>query len=152
MPVRDDRTGISLTKDHARRLQDLRRRLERLMDEHVRQGGKLGREGADIAAFRIETLALGDGIENPEEGRRIGAGRIGSLAHAIREVLLEAIESGGSSLRDFRHADGDLGYFQHRFLVYGRDGELCAKPGCDGVIQRIVQSGRSSYWCPRCQR
>ena len=85
-------------------------------------------------------------------GGRIGAVRIGNLVQAIRAVLLEAIEAGGSSLRDFRHADGELGYFQHQFAVYGREAEACPKPGCNGVIRRTLQSGRSSFWCPQCQR
>ena len=78
--------------------------------------------------------------------------RIEKLAVAIRETLAEAIEAGGSSLRDFRHADGELGYFQHSFRVYGRAGEPCVTPGCTGTVARVVQSGRSSFHCPRCQR
>lgn len=74
------------------------------------------------------------------------------LVPIIRDVLEEAIEAGGSSLKDYRQADGELGYFQHRFRVYGREGEPCATPGCTGTIQRIVQSGRSSFFCPVCQR
>ena len=74
-----------------------------------------------------------------------------SLVPAIREVLREAIEAGGSTLRDYRQADGDLGYFQHAFRVYGREGEPCLTPGCDGTVRRIVQSGRSSFYCPSCQ-
>ena len=69
----------------------------------------------------------------------------------IRAVLAEAIEAGGSSLRDHRQADGELGYFQHSFAVYGREGEPCRTPGCDGTIARDVQSGRSSFHCPVCQ-
>lgn len=74
------------------------------------------------------------------------------LAQAIREVLGEAIEAGGSSLRDFTDTNGELGYFQHRFAVYGRQGEPC--PSCGGPkgIQRIVQAARSTFFCPRCQR
>jgi formamidopyrimidine-DNA glycosylase len=71
---------------------------------------------------------------------------------AIREVLAEAIEAGGSSLRDYRRADGELGYFQHAFRVYDREGQPCPAPGCGGRIARIVQSGRSSFYCPACQR
>jgi len=70
----------------------------------------------------------------------------------IREVLAEAIEAGGSSLKDYRQADGELGYFQHSFRVYGREGEPCTRPGCSGTIARMVQSGRSSFFCPHCQR
>ncbi|MGR3322710.1 MAG: bifunctional DNA-formamidopyrimidine glycosylase/DNA-(apurinic or apyrimidinic site) lyase [Pseudooceanicola sp.] len=84
--------------------------------------------------------------------RRIAAHRLGALVPVIRDVLSEAIASGGSSLRDFRQADGELGYFQHNFDVYGREGAPCRTPGCTGTIRRIVQSGRSSYYCPQCQR
>jgi formamidopyrimidine-DNA glycosylase len=73
------------------------------------------------------------------------------LAAAIRSVVAEAIEAGGSSLRDYIHADGSLGYFQHSFSVYDREGEPCRKPGCTGRISRIVQSGRSTFYCPICQ-
>ncbi|WP_309665654.1 bifunctional DNA-formamidopyrimidine glycosylase/DNA-(apurinic or apyrimidinic site) lyase [Tabrizicola sp.] len=77
---------------------------------------------------------------------------VASLVPLIREVLLEAIEAGGSSLRDFRQTDGELGYFQKTFQVYGKEGEPCETPGCSGTILRTVQSGRSSFWCPSCQR
>ena len=92
------------------------------------------------------------GIAPRRPAGRISAVRLGRLRAAIREVLRDAIEAGGSSLRDFQHADGDLGYFQHNFAVYGREGEPCPRPGCDGIIRTALQSGRSSYWCPKCQR
>ncbi|MBC7142895.1 MAG: DNA-formamidopyrimidine glycosylase, partial [Rhodobacteraceae bacterium] len=63
-----------------------------------------------------------------------------------------AIAAGGASLRDHRRTDGELGYFQHSFRVYDRAGHPCARPGCAGTIRRAVQAGRSSYWCPSCQR
>ena len=78
--------------------------------------------------------------------------RTEQLAGAIRAVIADAIEAGGSSLRDYVHTDGSLGYFQHRFSVYDREGEACRKPGCTGHIKRIVQSGRSTFYCPVCQR
>ncbi|MEO1200884.1 MAG: bifunctional DNA-formamidopyrimidine glycosylase/DNA-(apurinic or apyrimidinic site) lyase [Pseudomonadota bacterium] len=78
--------------------------------------------------------------------------RLAPLVGHIRDVLTEAIAAGGSSLRDHAAADGTLGYFQHTFRVYDRQGEPCLTPGCGGAIQRIVQSGRSSFYCPRCQR
>ncbi len=78
--------------------------------------------------------------------------RAKTLAPAIREVLAEAIEAGGSTLRDFSSAMGEAGGFQQRFRVYDREGEPCLRPGCDGRIARLVQSGRSTYLCPRCQR
>ena len=74
------------------------------------------------------------------------------LAHAVRQVLVEAIEVGGSTLRDFRNAEGGAGYFQHNFAVYDREGEPCPTPLCTGTIQRIVQSGRSTFFCPVCQK
>ena len=77
---------------------------------------------------------------------------INALIGAVREVLGEAIEAGGSTLRDYAAADGALGYFQHRFRVYGREGEPCAKPDCSGTIARITQGGRSTFFCPVCQR
>ncbi|QYK41595.1 MAG: bifunctional DNA-formamidopyrimidine glycosylase/DNA-(apurinic or apyrimidinic site) lyase [Paracoccaceae bacterium] len=82
----------------------------------------------------------------------IGSTRAARLVPIIRDVLSEAIEAGGSSLRDYRQADGELGYFQHAFRVYGREGQPCLTPHCGGTILRIVQSGRSSFCCPRCQR
>jgi formamidopyrimidine-DNA glycosylase len=82
----------------------------------------------------------------------LGAQRIARLVPVIRDVLSEAIEAGGSSLRDYRQADGELGYFQHSFRVYDRAGQPCLTPGCGATVARIVQSGRSSYHCPRCQR
>ena len=75
-----------------------------------------------------------------------------TLVEAIRVVLGEAIEAGGSTLRDYATVDGALGYFQHSFRVYGREGEPCLKPDCGGVINRIVQGGRSTFFCPVCQR
>ncbi|OBQ67876.1 bifunctional DNA-formamidopyrimidine glycosylase/DNA-(apurinic or apyrimidinic site) lyase [Mesorhizobium erdmanii] len=73
------------------------------------------------------------------------------LAEAIRSVISDAIAAGGSSLRDYMHTDGSLGYFQHSFAVYDREGEPCPKPGCGGDIERIVQSGRSTFYCRTCQ-
>ncbi|HZU91601.1 MAG TPA: bifunctional DNA-formamidopyrimidine glycosylase/DNA-(apurinic or apyrimidinic site) lyase [Stellaceae bacterium] len=82
----------------------------------------------------------------------IGGGRADRLAAAIRAVLEEAIAAGGSSLRDYVQADGNLGYFQHRWAVYGREGAPC--PGCDCPtgVRRIVQSGRSTFFCAKRQR
>ena len=83
---------------------------------------------------------------------RIAAPRIATLVPAIRDVLTEAIAAGGSSLRDHRQTTGELGYFQHAFRVYDRAGAPCPTPGCTGTIRRIVQSGRSTFYCPACQR
>jgi formamidopyrimidine-DNA glycosylase len=78
--------------------------------------------------------------------------RLPALVTAIKAVLKEAIKAGGSSLRDFAKADGALGEFQHHFAVYDRAGEPCLTPRCPGKIKRIVQAGRSTFYCPSCQR
>ena len=91
------------------------------------------------------------GISPMRKAGRISKQRVAALVPIIRDVLAEAIEAGGSSLRDFRQADGELGYFQHRFDVYGREGEPCRTPGCSHEVTRIVQSGRSSFYCRSCQ-
>jgi formamidopyrimidine-DNA glycosylase len=92
------------------------------------------------------------GVSPLKPAGKIAAKRLGPLTSAIKDVLAEAVEVGGSTLRDFAAADGALGYFQHRFRVYDREGQACPTPGCDGVISRIVQSGRSTFYCPRCQK
>ncbi len=90
---------------------------------------------------------------SPRRGARtVGPQRAERLAQAVRAVIDEAIEAGGSSLKDFASADGELGYFQHSFRAYGREGEACATTDCAGTIRRIVQSGRSTFFCPDCQR
>ncbi len=92
------------------------------------------------------------GIHPKRKAGQISAKRIATLVPLIREVLEEAIAAGGSSLRDFRQSDGELGYFQHVFRVYGQEGKTCVTPSCQKTIQRIIQSGRSSFFCPQCQR
>ncbi len=96
------------------------------------------------------------GISPRRKAANIANARIGSLVAAIKAVLSEAIEAGGSSLRDHRQPSGELGYFQHRFMVYGREGEPCPRCDCLGAggggIRRIAQGGRSSFYCPRHQR
>jgi formamidopyrimidine-DNA glycosylase len=78
--------------------------------------------------------------------------RAEALVPAVRSVLEDAIKAGGSSLRDYRHADGELGAFQHAFCVYDREGKPCLRKGCGGTVRRIVQAGRSTFYCPKCQR
>jgi formamidopyrimidine-DNA glycosylase len=92
------------------------------------------------------------GISPKRAAGRIGAARLQALATAIKAVLTEAIAAGGSSLKDYAQADGALGYFQHGFRVYDREGAACPAPGCDGVIRRIVQAGRSTFYCAACQK
>lgn len=89
------------------------------------------------------TLAKKSGAPTPSAER---------LAADIRHVLQEAVRSGGSSLRDHRQTDGSLGYFQHHFRVYDREAEPCPTKSCGGTIRRIVQSGRSTFYCPKCQK
>src|SRR3984885_144507 len=78
--------------------------------------------------------------------------RAGALVDAIKAVLSDAIRAGGSSLRDHRRTDGELGYFQHHFRVYDREGAKCVTPGCKGTVKRIVQAGRSSFFRPVCKK
>jgi formamidopyrimidine-DNA glycosylase len=92
---------------------------------------------------RAATLALRSGGPTP---------RANALVAAIRTVLNEAIAAGGSSLRDHRRTDGELGMFQHNFRVYDRAGQPCPRPDCTGTIRRVVQVGRSTFYCPVCQR
>ena len=75
-----------------------------------------------------------------------------ALVDSVKAVLEEAIRAGGSSLRDYAGADGRLGRFQHRFKVYGREGKPCPRKNCGGTVRRIVQGGRSTFYCPTCQR
>ena len=89
------------------------------------------------------------GIHPARAAGSISLKRLERLATAIPEVLNEAVAAGGSSLRDFVSPDGTLGYFSARFDVYDREGKPCA---CGGTVKRIVQSGRSTFYCPRCQR
>jgi formamidopyrimidine-DNA glycosylase len=74
------------------------------------------------------------------------------LVDAIHGVLNQAIKAGGSSLRDHRQTSGELGYFQHSFQVYDREGEKCQTDGCSGIVKRFTQNGRSTFWCPKCQK
>jgi formamidopyrimidine-DNA glycosylase len=114
-----------------------------LLDQRVVSG--IGNIYACEALFRA-------GISPRRLAGTVVGGRADRLARAVREVLLEAIAAGGSSLRDYVQADGELGYFQHHWAAYDREGEPCAKPGCRGRIRRIVQSARSTFYCPAHQR
>jgi formamidopyrimidine-DNA glycosylase len=113
-----------------------------LSDQRVIAG--LGNIYVSEALFRAH-------IRPDRPAKRVKAKEVVLLTSGIRDVLLEAIEAGGSSLRDHRQTDGELGYFQKSHAVYGREGEPCRTPGCTGTVQRIVQSGRSSFFCAVCQ-
>ncbi|MEM9317758.1 MAG: bifunctional DNA-formamidopyrimidine glycosylase/DNA-(apurinic or apyrimidinic site) lyase [Pseudomonadota bacterium] len=114
-----------------------------LLDQRVVAG--LGNIYVSEALYRARISPL-------RHAGRISRIRIERLVPAIRDVLSEAIAAGGSSLRDHRQTSGELGYFQHTFRVYGRAGEPCLTADCPGDVHRVVQSGRSSFYCPRCQR
>lgn len=89
------------------------------------------------------------GIHPQKPAGSVSVGRLKRLVAAIEEVLREAIEAGGSTLKDFISPDGELGYFSKTFAVYDREGQPCH---CGGTVRRIVQGGRSTFYCPRCQR
>ncbi len=114
-----------------------------LLDQRIVAG--LGNIYVCEALFRA-------GISPRRLSGNIRADRVAALVPIVRQVLQDAIDAGGSSLRDFRQADGELGYFQHSFDVYGREGEPCRTKGCRASVRRIVQSGRSSFYCAQCQR
>ena len=114
-----------------------------LMDQRLVAG--LGNIYVCEALFRAA-------ISPRRKAGRASARRVAGLVPAIRATLNDAIAAGGSSLRDYRQADGELGYFQHTFNVYGREGQPCHRDGCDGTVRRIVQAGRSTFYCPVCQR
>ena len=114
-----------------------------LLDQRIVSG--LGNIYICEALFRAR-------ISPKRKAGQISRPRIRTLVPIIRQVLNDAIKAGGSSLRDYRQADGELGYFQHSFDVYDREAQPCRSPDCPGVITRITQSGRSSFYCPQCQR
>ena len=114
-----------------------------LLDQRIVAG--LGNIYVCEALFRA-------GISPRRKVNQIAEPRVRALVPVIREVLRDAIKAGGSSLQDYRQTDGELGYFQHSFRVYGREGAACVADNCQDIVRRIVQSGRSSFYCPSCQR
>lgn len=112
-----------------------------LLDQRVVAG--IGNIYACEALYRAR-------IDPRKAAGRVSRAKLQDLAHAIPAVLKDAIRAGGSSLRDFAAPDGELGYFSKQFDVYGREGEPCR--ACRGKIRRIVQGGRSTFFCPSCQR
>lgn len=114
-----------------------------LLDQRVIAG--LGNIYVCEALFRA-------GISPKRQAAKVKPDQIKLLAPAIKAVLREAVKAGGSSLRDHKRTDGELGMFQHNFAVYGREGKPCPGKGCKGTIKRIVQAGRSTFYCPSCQK
>jgi formamidopyrimidine-DNA glycosylase len=120
-----------------------------LLDQRVVAG--LGNIYVCEALFRSHlspkrsASTLADKKEQPTEHAK-------RLVTSIHAVLNQAIKAGGSSLRDHRQTSGELGYFQHSFQVYDREGEKCQSAGCGGIVKRFTQNGRSTFWCPKCQK
>ena len=106
--------------------------------------------------YACEALFMSNISPRRKAGGVAGAKRAGKraerLVDSVKSVLSTAIEAGGSTLKDFQNVDGEAGYFAHQFQVYDREGEACVRASCDGLISRIVQGGRSTFFCPACQR
>ena len=139
-PLGNAFSGAHLVEAFAGRKQSIK---VSLLDQRIVAG--LGNIYVCEALFRarISPLIAAGKVSKP---------RLETLAAEVRNVLADAIAAGGSTLRDFANAEGGQGYFQHRFDVYGREGQPCAREGCSGVVKRTVQAGRSTFWCPGCQR
>lgn len=120
-----------------------------LMDQRVVAG--LGNIYVCEALFRAQ-LSPDRAASTLANAKGLPVQRTHALVASIKDVLRDAILAGGSTLRDYRQADGSSGSFQERFLVYGREGEPCSRPGCRGRVHRTVHSGRSTFYCPVCQR
>jgi len=105
------------------------------------RNGVAARQRKSVAAGQRESVAGGEPTDHAKH-----------LVNAIHAVLNQAIKAGGSSLRDHRQTSGELGYFQHSFQVYDREGEKCQTAGCSGIVRRFTQNGRSTFWCPKCQK
>jgi formamidopyrimidine-DNA glycosylase len=145
-PLSDDLSGAYLARRARGRRADLK---TFLMDQRIVAG--LGNIYVCEALFRA-------GLDPWKPAARL-ATRTGKptlaierLAAEIKAVLTDAIRAGGSTLRDYKRADGTSGLFQNELGVYGREGEACAKPGCQGTVRRETQGGRSTFYCPSCQR
>lgn len=129
----------------------------------ILNAGLAGRKSSIKAALLDQKLVAGlgniyvcealwrAGIHPGRIAQSVTGDNVSGLVPIIRDVLNEAIQAGGSTLKDYARTDGELGYFQHSFKVYGREGEGCSKPGCGGTVERIVQQGRSSFFCGTCQ-
>ena len=145
-PLTDDLSGSYLARRAAGRKVDLK---AFLMDQRIIAG--LGNIYVCEALFRggldpwkpASRLATKSGKPTPAAER---------LVPQVKAVLADAIRAGGSTLRDYKQANGDIGSFQKEFAVYGREGEPCTRPGCRGTVRRKTQGGRSTFFCPACQR
>ncbi|MDF1731893.1 MAG: bifunctional DNA-formamidopyrimidine glycosylase/DNA-(apurinic or apyrimidinic site) lyase [Minwuia sp.] len=139
-PLGDAFSGASLSAAIATKRTPIK---SALLDQRVVAG--LGNIYVCEALFRA-------GISPTRLAMTVSGRRAARLVPEIKDVLTEAIAAGGSTLRDYVQASGELGYFQHDFRAYGQEGKPCRKPKCRGTIARIVQSGRSTFHCPVCQR
>jgi formamidopyrimidine-DNA glycosylase len=145
-PLGDDFDGAALARLLAGRKSPVK---AALLDQSLVAG--LGNIYVSEALHRAGLSPLGEaGAIASSNGKPTAKAK--RLAEAIRAVLEEAVAAGGSTLRDHRQADGELGYFQHSFRVYGKEGAACGRLRCTGTIMRIAQSGRSTFYCPTCQR
>jgi formamidopyrimidine-DNA glycosylase len=138
-PLGPDFTAEHLARVFAGRSQNVK---ATLLDQRVVAG--LGNIYVCEALWRAR-------ISPKKAAGKVSKPALARLVEEVRAVLEEAIAAGGSTLRDFANTDGDLGYFQHRFSAYGREGEACGRAD-GGTVRRIVQAGRSTFFCPRCQR
>lgn len=139
-PLSNAFNGPALAEGVAGRKSDIK---AALLDQKVVAG--VGNIYACEALFRA-------GINPKRKAGSLSAARTERLTAAVRGVLQDALKSGGSSLRDYVRVDGELGYFQHSFDVYGREGEACRQKGCEGTVKRFTQGARSTFYCPRCQK
>jgi formamidopyrimidine-DNA glycosylase len=145
-PLGPDLTPAYLTRRAAGRRTDLK---SFLLDQRIIAG--LGNIYVCEALFRTHLKPTRAASCLATAGGKPNA-RTAALIPHIRAVLEDAIAAGGSTLKDYAQADGSLGYFQHSFHVYGREGEPCLAPACRGMVRRTVQAGRSTFFCPVCQR
>jgi formamidopyrimidine-DNA glycosylase len=145
-PLGNELSGDAIARLFANRKAPLK---AALMDQRLIAG--LGNIYVCEALFRagLHPEAAAGSLATPTGRPREKAHR---LAQAVRDVLSEAVEAGGSTLRDYAQTDGSLGYFQHSFRVYDREGDACVTPACGGTVKRLVQSGRSTFYCPVCQK
>ncbi|MCE9524097.1 MAG: bifunctional DNA-formamidopyrimidine glycosylase/DNA-(apurinic or apyrimidinic site) lyase [Alphaproteobacteria bacterium] len=107
---------------------------------------------AGLGNIYVCEALLRAGISPKRDASTVAGARTQRLVPAIKKVLQEAIRAGGSTLRDYKHTDGALGYFQKSFSVYDREGQACVTKSCGGTVERIVQAGRSTFYCGKCQR